>query len=629
MPETRDEQFISTRSPRDTLKTFLWLVERTKIAIEAYRRDRTRENFRRIVSSSLETHDLIELSDVPQALRRELANDTIAALADIIGRIELPPLEKVPAAGSPGMDEPGASWRIPRTPILIVRIDDGPREGEFLFTERTARVAPRFAARIEDMPLRDAYGVESWSREVQDISGPLFPAEFIEAIPERYKAIWLDTPIWKIVVIFLLAVLVLASAFALNWLLVPRTDKVRLSTLLRWLIAPTILVIAIFQLDRLAATEINITGDFARVYDSASIIVFAIAMVWIVWLSLLALFEAIILSPRIPEEGLDANLLRLLARMVGIVVGFIIIGIGAQKIGLPLFSVIAGLGVGGLAVALALRPTMENLIGGMVLYLDKPARVGDFCSFGTKVGTVESIGVRSTQVRGLDRTLISIPNAQFADMELVNWARCDKMLIEFTFGLRYETPPDRVRYVLVALREMFFAHPKIEVDSVRVRLAGFAESSKTVLVRVYALTNDWSEFFAIQEDVLLRVDEIVAESGAGFAVPSRTLYVGRDQGLDEERGKASEDSVEDWRRRGTLPFPTTPTERLRAIAGTLDYPPRGSLFATTSTAPVEAAAAEPLSTGSDSDEDEGKQEGDGEKKDDKKAVAVAQEEKTR
>jgi MscS family membrane protein len=133
---------------------------------------------------------------------------------------------------------------------------------------------------------------------------------------------------------------------------------------------------------------------------------------------------------------------------------------------------VAGLGIGGLAVALAVRPTLENLIGGIILYLDKPVRVGDFCSFGDKTGTIESIGLRSTKLRALDRTLVTIPNAALADMQVINWAKCDRMLISTTIGLRYETDSDQLRYIMVEFREMLHTHPNVDSETVRVRFAG-------------------------------------------------------------------------------------------------------------------------------------------------------------
>jgi|GEM_PF-400930 len=189
----------------------------------------------------------------------------------------------------------------------------------------------------------------------------------------------------------------------------------------------------------------------------------------------------------------------------------------------------------------------------------------------------DCIGIRTTKIRALDRTLISIPNATFADMELVNWAQCDRMLILTQIGLRYETTPDQLRHVLANLREMLYAHPKIERSTVRVRYVGYGPSSRDVQIRVYALTQEWNEFHAIREDVFLRVDQIVAESGTSFAFPSQTLYLGRDGGLDRERSEAAKQQVADWRRRGALPFPDPAAARIDDLAGTLDYPPRGSV----------------------------------------------------
>jgi MscS family membrane protein len=227
-------------------------------------------------------------------------------------------------------------------------------------------------------------------------------------------------------------------------------------------------------------------------------------------------------------------------------------------------------------VALAIRPTLENLIGGFILFLDKPIRVGDFCGFGAQSGTVESIGVRSTQIRGLDRTLITVPNAQFADMQIVNWARCDQMLIQLRIGLRYETAGDQLRYVLAKIREMFHAHPRIDPETVRVRFAGYGPSSLDILIRVYARTREWNDFYAIQEDVLFRIKEIVEQAGAGFAFPSQTLYLGSDADPDAERGEKARQEVATWRRAGRLPFPRFPAGVLERLAGTLHYPPRGS-----------------------------------------------------
>ncbi len=217
----------------------------------------------------------------------------------------------------------------------------------------------------------------------------------------------------------------------------------------------------------------------------------------------------------------------------------------------------------------------EGLVDRAVVS-DKPVRVGDFCTFGSMSGTVEGVGIRSTQIRALNRTLISVPNAKFVDMEIVNWARCDTMLIEATLGLRYETSDDQLRYVLIGIREMLHAHPRIEESTIRVRFAGYGESSLDVSVRIYALTRDWNEFYAIREDVNFHIKRIVEASGTGFALPASVMYTARDGGLDEERTAEAEEAVAKWRHEGMLAFPRLTLEQIERLRGTVDYPPEGS-----------------------------------------------------
>ncbi|MGA9253805.1 MAG: mechanosensitive ion channel family protein, partial [Roseobacter sp.] len=202
--------------------------------------------------------------------------------------------------------------------------------------------------------------------------------------------------------------------------------------------------------------------------------------------------------------------------------------------------------------------------------------VGDYCTFGAFEGVVERIGVRSTQVRALDRTLITIPNSQFADMELVNWAMCDQMMIYATIGIRYETDSDQFRFVLAEIRRTMHAHPRIDNDTVRVRFDGFGDSSLNIQVRVYAKTREWNDFYAIREDVMFRIKQIVEASGSSFAFPSQTLYMSQDDGLDTDKSAEAIRTVAKWRRQRELPFPGFSAAAREKIDDRLDYPPKGS-----------------------------------------------------
>jgi MscS family membrane protein len=248
----------------------------------------------------------------------------------------------------------------------------------------------------------------------------------------------------------------------------------------------------------------------------------------------------------------------------------------AQNLGLNVTGLLAGLGVGGLAVALAAQKSIENFFGGLMLVTDQPVRVGDFCRFGDRVGTIEDIGLRSTRVRTLDRTVVSIPNSQFATLQLENFARRDRIWLSLTLGLRYETTPDQLRHVLVSIKRLLLSHPKVDPDPARVRFVGFGAYSLDLELFAYVATADWDEFLAVREDLLLRLMDLVAESGTGFAFPSQTIYGAGDPGLDAARCAEAEARVREWRGRGELWLPEAPPAERAALRGSLAYPPEGA-----------------------------------------------------
>nr|WP_232371141.1 mechanosensitive ion channel family protein [Desulfogranum marinum] len=605
---------IRTDSPRDTLKSFLRLRDELEETLQTYRSSKSRELADKLQVIVSQIRALLDLSSVPPSSRRTIGVETAAYLLDIFGRVKLPKLASVPEEESFDDAVSPAKWRIPSTPIQIVRIDEGARQGEFLFSKRMVIVAPRFYKVIEDLPLQTSLPIISWHRTFPQMTGPMIPAMVLRSVPQILRNLWLDTPKWKIIAVVLISTLAALLLFVFHRLINRRETENRVGFLLRRALTPIAILVVVWSLNDFFVNQIYVSGAFSTVVVDTTTILITAGTIWFFWLAILTIFERIIQARDISPDSFDANLWGIGARTIGTLVSMVIIGNAAQNLGLPLYSVVAGLGIGGLAVALAIRPTLENLIGGIMLYLDQPVRIGDFCSFGDKNGTVESIGVRTSKIRAIDRTLISIPNSTLADMQLTNWAKCDRMLITTTIGLRYETENDQLRYVLAKFREMLHAHPKIDSETVRVRFADFGQSSLDIGVRIYALTRDFNEYHAIREDVLLRMSDIVKNSGSGFAFPSQTLYMGRDDGLDVERGETAAKEVESWRRAGKLPFPRLDPGKIDQLKDTLDYPPRGSVEAGSLESQVwetsEGLSAEPH------DEDESDRELSSQKRDD-------------
>jgi len=259
---------------------------------------------------------------------------------------------------------------------------------------------------------------------------------------------------------------------------------------------------------------------------------------------------------------------RILKALILIFALFLILG----TLGFNMTTALAGLGIGGIAVAFAAQKTLENLFGGISLLGDEVIHVGDVCRFGERVGTVEDISLRSTRIRTPERTELSIPNGSLATMNLENLSRRDKILFNTKLGLRYETSPDQLRYVLAQTRRLFYEHPKVETDGARIRFIGYDNSALTLEVFCYVLTWDNAEFLAVQEDLLLRIMDIVDASGTSFAFPSRTIYVGRDLGLDKVKTAAAAREVQRWRENSKLPFPDYAPSDISEFSNSLAYP---------------------------------------------------------
>ena len=242
--------------------------------------------------------------------------------------------------------------------------------------------------------------------------------------------------------------------------------------------------------------------------------------------------------------GSDLAVRRLMQRLLKIVI--LIGGLIAllQTFGRNPTTLLAGLGVGGIAIAFAAQKTLENLFGGIMMISDQPIRVGDLCKVGDVEGTVEDIGLRSTRIRTPARTMVSIPNGQISATGIENFGARDKFLLQHTLGLRYETTASQLRAVLEGIRQEFRNNEVVETESARVRFIAFSSSSLDVEAFAYIQAKDFVKFLSIQEELLLRFMDIVEQAGSGFAFPSQTFYIRREpvsQAQTSQAGKTPDE----------------------------------------------------------------------------------------
>lgn len=577
---------LDTSSPRATLSGYLDVLEETAVLFKRYKETGYRgaeQDSSRIFGKAARCFDL---SEIPPTSRIEITADSHIFLWDILWRIDLPPLDEVPDAEQMEARVAGggpARWAIPHTAITLARVDEGPRQGEYLFSPETIARLDEFYRKARVLPYRRAMPVADAPEAFKVWGGYLIPPPVTDRMPKVLKAELAGQAVWKWIAI----TLVLGLLFMLIWLVRrwarTTSDRVPLIGLLRRLAGPIAILLLTPVVAYLMRRQINITGEAIPIVQFLVPSIGYLAWAWLAWLVSLMVAEAVIASPRIREGSFDAHLLRLLARVFGVAAVVLILFYGGTQLGLPLYGLVAGVGVGGLAIALAAQNTLENFLGSINLFTDRPIRVGEFCLYGDHIGTVEEIGVRSTKIRGIDRTVTTVPNADFARMKITNFTRRDRMLVKTTLGLRYETTPDQLRYCLAKLRALLLAHPRVSDDPARVRLVGFGSCSLNLEVFAYVLTSDYNEFLAIQEDLFLRFIDIVKDAGTGFAFPSQTLYMARDAGLDDACQERAELKVQDWRRGNELPFPDFAPDFLQQSHNSLDYPPIGSAVRTSVT----------------------------------------------
>ena len=231
-------------------------------------------------------------------------------------------------------------------------------------------------------------------------------------------------------------------------------------------------------------------------------------------------------SPRAHIAGAEA-LLHVGRRVVDVLIVF-----GGLLAGLRLFSIdptpaLAGLGVGGIAVALAAQKTLENVIAGGSLIFDRALAIGDRVKLGHIDGTVEHIGLRSTRIRALDRAIVSVPNGQIATVTLETLSARDKYWFHPNVGLCFETTSEQLRGVVEGIRRLLAEHPSVERDSMRVRFFRVGAFSLDVEVFAYVVARDWVHFLEIQEQLLFGLTELIERAGTRIALPSQTLHVDR------------------------------------------------------------------------------------------------------
>ena len=385
---------------------------------------------------------------------------------------------------------------------------------------------------------------------------------------------WLGVDNWQWAYLLAFIIVLTAMVAAFNWMLKRwAVPDGHIEGLRRLLTGPLGIFIYI-TIVRLFMLELGLSIKARAIFESVMLVYLANIFLVLGIIDLLARRS----RRRMERSGTPEAqvIIRPIATGIKMIAVALLLVMGLDNAGYDVTTIIAGLGVSSIAVALAAQKTLENLIGALTLYIARPIKPGEFCRFGDKLGTVEEIGLRSTLLRTPDRTIVNIPNGMLAEAVLENYSKRDKIRFFRMIGVRLATTPDQLRYVLASLRELLYAHPSILTDSVSVRLSDINDYAFMVRVDSRADTNDFQQYLAIAEDVNLRIVDLIHEAGTNFALPSQTIMLEDPSLPDGEQQQRIETLVEQWRKEDRLPFPQWSDEYIRGVENTLEFPPQGS-----------------------------------------------------
>ncbi len=513
-PSETDEQEIRFDSPRQTLRTFVQ-------AMEDYRRGVEEESpflRARIIDAVL----CLDLNLIPIVNREEEGELVAMMLKEILDRRLVIDFDAIPD----GSDTARRLYQIPNTYLRIGRIPEGDREGDFVFTPETVAKARDFYRDVRHLPYLE--GTDGGALLAQQSFEAHFPGwAFVQV---------LGLELWQwvgLTVVLALGVTIRTLVRALLRLVHWGAGKTAVDwdqRLVSCITSPLSLMAACgFWF--LSIRALSFHGVPLTVLTVSLRLLFFFALVWLAY----RLAEFMIGGmEEIRRRGkgittLDQQLFMLVSRTTKILV--VLVGglVALQNLGVEVLSLLAGLGVGGLAVALAARDTLANFFGSVMILVDRPFQVGHWIKIGSEEGTVEDIGFRSTRIRTFYNSVISVPNSELAVKPIDNMGMRKVRRIRTTIRFRYDSTKEQLSEFVEKVRTMVTDHPETAKINNHIVVNDFDESGVAVMLYIFVQAPDWAKELLARENILLRILEIAKECGLKVALPARDLHW--DEGL--------------------------------------------------------------------------------------------------
>ncbi|MCW6037929.1 mechanosensitive ion channel family protein [Spirulina subsalsa FACHB-351] len=508
----------ATNSPRATLTEFVTNMNETYSLLMAAQAQSQQERGFRHSPAVLQQANVaqqaferavktLDLTEVPSAIRSDMGAESALLLKEILDRVPLPPFSSIPDQ-QVVEDESLERWILPHTEITLVLIQDGVNAGQFLFSAETIKRLHDFYDEIKSLPYQSQSSPNFYQFYI-GTPGYLIPPKWSNGLPRWTMFMIGEQALWQWVVFglgTLLAIAILWGMYKiLGWYY---TGSHSVQEAWSGLLLPFSFMVVVtgwvFFVNRL----INITGDTLQKLLTISIVLDGMIAAWLTFLTLNAVGRTIIAAPQFKDQHLETTIVRNGFRLIGFIAATTVLYYASEAVGIPVGPFFASLGVSSIAIGFGMRPYVENIVGGITLFVNRPMKIGDFCEFGGNIGTIEDIGLRATLIRTTDRKLIFVPNTVVSTSQIVNHSRRDKYTFTCTLTLSYEATRQQLTATMNNLRNMLNQHPNVMDE--RITLVELNGTTIKLELFAYISTKDREEYLKIQEELWLKIEEVLA-----------------------------------------------------------------------------------------------------------------------
>ncbi len=499
-------QRVKTDTPRETMASFMQAMNQYREGTLEH--DETNMEW---ISDAVRCLDTRGLGDVAM---KQSAEDAAIYLKEVIDRVVKINLSYIPD----NRDE--ALWTLIDSEIQIKLVEDGDRSGEYLFSKETVSRAREFYEKVDDLPYAKGAG-----------QGAGFRQPWLErSVPTWTRETLFTIAYWQWIGLFLaiLCGLIIRMIVKGIGMLVHRLTR---HTKTEW--DDTLVESEINPVSLLASSGfwwaslyiLRFEGVALKVLTVLVQVTLTISVIWVFYALADTVSKYLKTLAERTSNTLDDQIVKLLSRTMKVFVILMGLMIGLQNLGIDVYSLLAGLGIGGLAIALAAKDSLSNFFASITIMIDRPFQVGHWIKVGDSDGTVEDVGFRSTKIRTFYNSLISIPNSEIANTGVDNMGLRKYRRVKTFLGVTYDTPSEKIEAFLEGIKNIIKANPHTRKDYFHVVFNDFGPSSLDIMVYFFLSVPDWSDELVERQNVLLEIIRLAEELEVEFAFPTQTLHI--------------------------------------------------------------------------------------------------------